>query len=855
MYKVFGAGDQERLLAEGPVTRLITTNASIKEASSSKITRELLETFKPDKDSFLIHTVAMGDDEHYGFNRNCWPAGTPVRTPRGFRSIETLQVDDLVLTAAGTFKPVSKTFRHTFNGTEVLIEAWNLAKPVVCTGEHPLLVLRQEHTSVGKLNPKIKGKRQGASKISENFARATVQATFVEANTIRPGDWLCIPCESSVGSTITWDPWLLGLYVAEGCLVKEYKDIATKGEYKSLLFALGAHDDAGVIPRLMSATRALNRAVSVQPSYTSEHGRRVTLGHKKLAEFCHDTFGGHSTSKTLGAEIFSQTREWKLKFLAGLFDGDGCSSPDNSLSLSTASFDLASCVQRLLSSCDVVASVQMGHNDSSNGCFGGGRHVIYTVQVGACRSNEIKRYSARHKTHAKAYGVCSKARCANGNLWVRVRKVEMTETSKPVFNLEVADEHTYVTTVAGHNCDAWTGNWLNRKHATFVTHGHYYREHENRRKDQRIGSIKASAYDPEMGRVELIIHGALKPREGEPLTAEPEYERAKAGKNVDGSMSCKIKGDTCSCCGNFAPNASAYCDCFRNYRGQWHPKYQKMAYVLNPDPLFFDYSSVKNRADRTARFLEYKFNDGSGCTAKAASNEPYSMTGADLAEAYNITEPRIPMTKDTLQRIARLKEAAYWRKDREFIKIASAVAPAGELTEKEVEVFSKARTPSLLRKLAKAKVVLPFHSYAAVFGGMTLKAAAEDAVLQRAMAIKEDGDDLDAAEDMGTPDMEITFVCAMPATEDVDCDEVDALMDGVSDRLGMRDGVDDCHKRAYPELGYKLAASRIVLTAAQETMARAWAASYGVYKASCLRELETLHGDSASTLTPVLAVL
>lgn len=43
---------------------------NIKKASSSAISRQLLEDCKPDKDHFLIHITALGDDETYGFNKN-----------------------------------------------------------------------------------------------------------------------------------------------------------------------------------------------------------------------------------------------------------------------------------------------------------------------------------------------------------------------------------------------------------------------------------------------------------------------------------------------------------------------------------------------------------------------------------------------------------------------------------------------------------------------------------------------------------------------------------------------------------------------------------------------------------------
>ncbi|NDG53642.1 MAG: hypothetical protein EBY39_11565, partial [Flavobacteriia bacterium] len=68
--------DQEELVkAAGRVVNLIEGNSHIKEASSSAISRELIENNMPDKDHFMVHLIAMGDGEAYGPNRNgdWWP--------------------------------------------------------------------------------------------------------------------------------------------------------------------------------------------------------------------------------------------------------------------------------------------------------------------------------------------------------------------------------------------------------------------------------------------------------------------------------------------------------------------------------------------------------------------------------------------------------------------------------------------------------------------------------------------------------------------------------------------------------------------------------------------------------------
>ncbi len=60
----------------GQMTSVIETGGGVKSAASAAIPRAVVEAHLPDKDHFLIHAVAMGDQECFGPNRNGdgWPA-------------------------------------------------------------------------------------------------------------------------------------------------------------------------------------------------------------------------------------------------------------------------------------------------------------------------------------------------------------------------------------------------------------------------------------------------------------------------------------------------------------------------------------------------------------------------------------------------------------------------------------------------------------------------------------------------------------------------------------------------------------------------------------------------------------
>lgn len=84
---------------------------------------------------------------------------------------------------------------------------------------------------------------------------------------------------------------------------------------------------------------------------------------------------------------------------------------------------------------------------------------------------------------------------------------------------------------ANRNGDSFVEDELISHHPTFVSNGAYFREHKNNDKKHSIGTIKASAYNKAMGRVELLVEGCK-------TKAASEYEKAKNGDELSGSMAC-----------------------------------------------------------------------------------------------------------------------------------------------------------------------------------------------------------------------------------------------------------------------------------------------------------------------------
>jgi len=71
---------------------------------------------------------------------DCFPAGTMVRTRRGYQPIEDVKIDDEVLTHRARWRRVTAVMSKDFDGELVVIHAQSLSSPLRVTPEHPFLV-------------------------------------------------------------------------------------------------------------------------------------------------------------------------------------------------------------------------------------------------------------------------------------------------------------------------------------------------------------------------------------------------------------------------------------------------------------------------------------------------------------------------------------------------------------------------------------------------------------------------------------------------------------------------------------------------------------------------------------------
>jgi len=399
------------------------------------------------------------------------------------------------------------------------------------------------------------------------------------------------------------------------------------------------------------------------------------------------------------------------------------------------------------------------------------------------------------------------------------------------------------------NGDFWPKEANSKYHDTFVKKGHFFREHNNRDPKEAIGSVKASAYNPDMARIELVIHG-------DKNKAEEEYELAKEGKALSFSMSARVPYDICNVCDNKATKSANYCDHLKGRMNQYIPEFQKFAYAINDKPTFFDISRVANPADRIAHYLDYAFSDE---LQKAASQAPNIIFSDELAKAEGVCLPKVAGYSDNrrqniLESLAQTEEyidSVFTGKDiarddkYNFVKYASAnIFDSEDITDEELSAMRAIEPGTLFRKLASKRSVMPFKTFVSYITDKSAKQVEGSDMYKYACCCMGNmfrglmGSDV--PDDMGGMfDPSSKFM----ASSDLSCgDDIEKLMGKANKKFQQPSGAPGVSKivkitiTAKPKSMMKLANENDV-SEADKAYAKTLLDAYGMYKISYMNHL------------------
>lgn len=226
--------------------------------------------------------------------------------------------------------------------------------------------------------------------------------------------------------------------------------------------------------------------------------------------------------------------------------------------------------------------------------------------------------------------------------------------------LAVGDEESFGD---NRNNDAFSKADNQKCHHRFKQYGHVFRDHMSDDPKLKTGEVVATAYNDDMARIELLV-GLDNDK------YRDELEQFETGKDIPFSMGSMQRYDVCSLCGHKAPTPETHCDHVKNHLGEVSQDGVKV-YMKNPDPIYYDISTVWKPADRIVyalRKVAGSLPPGHALVPVRPEDRVYSVKTAVLRALASMRKD-IPMTvrrlgsvrdlsKGTMQALLR-KKAVY----------------------------------------------------------------------------------------------------------------------------------------------------------------------------------------------------
>lgn len=189
--------------------------------------------------------------------------------------------------------------------------------------------------------------------------------------------------------------------------------------------------------------------------------------------------------------------------------------------------------------------------------------------------------------------------------------VKFAKDEVPVHLIALGSSEAYGP---NRNGDGFKEATCRKYHDTFVKFAKFFRNHKNKAEkgDPFYGIVKASAYNEDMRRVELLCalnaEKSAADRNGG-FVADAEIEKLARGEDIPVSMACRIPHDICSFCKHASRTRDEYCTSEKCAAGGCRSNLTRLVkvgndlhhlHVDNPNPTWFDISRVFRPADRIA---------------------------------------------------------------------------------------------------------------------------------------------------------------------------------------------------------------------------------------------------------------
>lgn len=384
----------------------------------------------------------------------CLLPGERVLTDKGWKYVEDVKYEDKLVNKDGEYVFINKRLLYNKIDEDVYdVKMYNGVSITRFTKEHPLYV------SDNKLkNGKI---------ICEDL----FSFDFVKVSDVKSGMWIkypniyrkeIYPCKELFPYVMSDDLWyLIGAWIGNG-----YSRIDK--HHVGIYISTHKNNDK-FIKKIDDICK------SCFGKYTNKRFRdnscEIFCSVKEFAIWMDSTFGKYANGKFIPEWVKYIPHEYKVSFLCGYLDTDGCCYAVNGKKLYTIKYTscnlkLLEGVQDILFSIGIVSNIKINKNDRSDVIQGHFKksNCLYYLSFG---TNGILKLLSFGISSVKLDGIiisdkiikAKKKGCfisSGGNyIYIRIKSIEKELYSGPVYNFD-CDTHTYLCHhITTHNCDPY----------------------------------------------------------------------------------------------------------------------------------------------------------------------------------------------------------------------------------------------------------------------------------------------------------------------------------------------------------------------------------------------------------------
>lgn len=352
----------------------------------------------------------------------CLTAGTPILCYDGLKPVETIRTGDRVLTHKGKYRTVTHVFpRRTHSGTFVSLTPSYFRLPIELTEGHPVLAIKRTTVNL----PDFK----------------STSPEWVNSEDLVKGDIVCLPRTQEVSGNLDTDlARLLGYYAAEGCIMWEGR--RSEGKPKGVQFTLGTEEWAIILDIASLCERFFGKAPTVR-KLSGSKAMVVRLFSREAANRIIDFIPGLAKTKRMNTEVFHSSADAARQFLCGLFRGDGHLRKDfKRANYCTSSQEMATQVFQLCVRLGVLPSVIKQRNNLKGKTF---YRYLFSF------SNDSL---AGFVSIWNGSGAIPQSNRIDENFaYLTLDEVVHSTKEEEVYNFEVEEDNSYVSSFALHNCE------------------------------------------------------------------------------------------------------------------------------------------------------------------------------------------------------------------------------------------------------------------------------------------------------------------------------------------------------------------------------------------------------------------